>query len=63
MTIEQKGIPRGIFEFRKHYSGYLKGLHGASHVRQKLVEILEYDEIVSTLKKYEEYLEKRTKDA
>jgi len=59
MTIELKGIPRGIFEFRKHYSGYLKGLYGASHVRQKLVEIMEYDEIITTLKKYEEYLESR----
>ena len=59
MTIELKGMPRGMFEFRKHYSGYLKGLHGASHARQQLVEIMEYDQIIDTLDRYENYLAER----
>ncbi len=62
LTLEVKGKPRGIFEFRKHYSGYLKGLHSASHIRQMLVQLMEYDEIIDTLDKYDAYLTEKNKD-
>lgn len=56
LTIELKGIPRGLYEFRKHYTGYLKGFHSASNVRQKLVQLLDYDQIIKTLDEYSDQL-------
>ena len=36
LNLEIKG-EHGLIEFRKHYSGYLKGMYNASEYRQKLV--------------------------
>ena len=52
LNLKFKGAPRGLLEFRKHYTGYLKGLYGASRIRQKLVLLTEYDEIIDTLDRY-----------
>jgi len=49
-----KGDKRGIYEFRKNYTGYLKGLYNSHSVRPKLVTVESYDEIVDTLMKYKE---------
>lgn len=49
LAIEHKTYPRGLYEFRKHYSGYLKGYRNASHVRQKLVLLMDYEEIKQVL--------------
>ncbi|MFP4528765.1 MAG: tRNA dihydrouridine synthase DusB [Candidatus Kapaibacterium sp.] len=56
LTIEYKGFPRGMYEFRKHYSGYLRGLYDASAIRRKLVEMEDLAEIERTLGDYYEYL-------
>jgi tRNA-dihydrouridine synthase B len=56
LLIELKGFPRGLYEFRKHYSGYLKGLRNASVVRQRLVLMESVDEIKSSLYEYAERL-------
>jgi tRNA-dihydrouridine synthase B len=55
--IEFKGIHRGLIEFRKNYSGYLKGLPDSHPIRQKLVQTQSYDEIVEILYNYKEYLQ------
>ncbi len=34
-----RGVPRGVFAFRKHYPGYLRELAGGSRVRQDLMRI------------------------
>lgn len=52
LSIKFKGFPRGLYEFRKFYSGFLKGLYGASTIRQKLVVANTYEEISSILKAY-----------
>ena len=52
LTIEYKGFPRGLHEFRKHYSGYLKGMHNCSTVRQQLVIIESYEEVELKLREY-----------
>lgn len=62
LNIISKGFPRGLYEFRKHYSGYLKGYFGASQVRQQLVVTETYDEIADALYKYKDYLEEREKN-
>jgi tRNA-dihydrouridine synthase B len=54
LNIELKGYPRGLFEFRKHYSGYLKGIRNASALRQRLVLMDSFDEIQSTLYEFAE---------
>lgn len=54
--IEFKGLRRGIIEFRKNYSGYLKGLRDSHQVRQKLVVAETFDEIADILKNYRDNL-------
>jgi tRNA-dihydrouridine synthase B len=44
-SIEVKGIPRGIFEMRRHFSNYFKGLPDFRDIRMKLVTSLDTDEI------------------
>ena len=54
-NVEYKGR-QGVFEFRKHYSGYLRGMFGASNIRQQLVLVEEVDEIRRLLEEYYNYL-------
>jgi len=56
LNYDYKG-DHGIIEFRKHYSGYLKGFYEASPIRQKLMKCKQYDEVESILKEYIRYLE------
>ncbi len=57
--IEYKEEERwAVIPFRKYYTGYLKGLYGASKVRQKLMEFKEYQPIEDLLLKYKEELKK-----
>lgn len=56
LTIEYKGFPRGLHEFRKHYSGYLKGMHNCSTIRQQLVVMESYEEVEMRLNEYMEEL-------
>lgn len=48
-SLEVKGIPRGIFEMRRHFSNYFKGLPDFREIRMKLVTSLDIDEIRKTL--------------
>jgi nifR3 family TIM-barrel protein len=58
-SVEYKGIPRGIFEMRRHFSNYFKGLPGFKEIRLKLVTSVQVDEILGLLdliaRKYEGY--------
>ncbi|MCX6154031.1 MAG: tRNA dihydrouridine synthase DusB [Candidatus Kapabacteria bacterium] len=56
LNIEYKGFKRGFTEFRKHYSGYIKGFRNAAHVRQKLVVMESVEEVRDTLLNYMEEL-------
>ncbi len=59
LNIKYKGDKRGLIEFRKHYSGYLKGLHSSSEIRQKLLQLEEFDIIKETLNEYYNFLVER----
>ncbi len=59
LSISYKGKLKGILEFRKHYTGYLKGLYDSSNVRQKLVLMESYTEIEKTLNEFHDFLMKR----
>ncbi len=54
--IEVKGERRAVIPFRKFYSGYLKGMYGASKIRQQLMNYIEYAPIEDTLLNYLAYL-------
>jgi tRNA-dihydrouridine synthase len=48
-SLEVKGNPRGIFEMRRHFSNYFKGLPDFREIRMKLVTSLDPAEINSLL--------------
>lgn len=54
-TIEYNG-QHGLVEFRKHYSGYLKGFYDASSVRRKIMSCTKFDEVRDLLEEYYDYL-------
>jgi tRNA-dihydrouridine synthase B len=41
LSVQWKGERKGVVEFRKHYSGYLKGLPNSSKVRQDLMQYVD----------------------
>ena len=55
LNLEIKG-KHGLIEFRKHYSGYLKGMYNSSEYRQKLVRTENIDEIKNILNDYYNFL-------
>ncbi len=58
--IEVKDLERqAVIPFRKYYSGYLKGLYGASKVRQSLMVPVEYEPIEEILLNYKADLSKQ----
>jgi tRNA-dihydrouridine synthase B len=58
-SIEVKGIPRGIFEMRRHFSNYFKNLPDFREIRMRLVTSLDTEEIEHLLDKiritYQQY--------
>jgi len=57
--ISIKDEPRfAIIPFRKYYSGYLKGLHNSSRIRQELMKLTEFDEVEKLLLNYLDELNK-----
>ena len=48
-SIESKGIPRGIYEMRRHLIHYFKGLPDFKEIKAKLVTTLDIDEIIKLL--------------
>lgn len=45
LAIDIKGERRGVIEFRKHYSGYLKGFFNSSKLRSELMQFHTFEEI------------------
>ncbi|MCH7516892.1 MAG: tRNA dihydrouridine synthase DusB [Bacteroidetes bacterium] len=56
LSINVKGEMRAVLEHRKFYSGYLKGLYGASRVRSDLMQYTNYTGVEESLLKYLESL-------
>lgn len=59
LSVEFKGPQRGFIEFRKHYGGYLKGLHNSVEMRRKLMEAENYEIALELICAYKESLLKR----
>ncbi len=54
MVVEERGEPRGVVEFRKHYSGYLRGLRHVSKLRAELMEFKSLEPVLARLQRYVE---------
>jgi tRNA-dihydrouridine synthase B len=63
LSVECKGERKGVIEFRKHYTGYLKGLFGASKVRQEMMMYVEVEPAVHRLTQYRDELISRRMEA
>jgi len=48
-SVESKGEPRGIYEMRRHFIHYFKGLPDFKELKMKLVTTPDTNEIISTL--------------
>jgi len=51
-SVEYKGEPRGVYEMRKHFSGYLKGLPNISKFRLELMQYESLDKILDRLDQF-----------
>ena len=49
LAVHYKGERRGVLEFRKHYTGYLRNYPGISQIRMKLMQLTEAREIFDYL--------------
>jgi len=58
LAIGVKGERRAVIEHRKFYSGYLKGMHHASKVRNELMQYIELNPVKEVLFRYLEELKK-----
>ena len=58
LAINVKGERRAVIEHRKFYSGYLKGMHHASKIRNELMQYLDYIPVKDTLLRYLDELKK-----
>lgn len=56
-SIEWKGVKTGIFEMRRHYANYFKGLPDFKEYRMRLVSLENVDDIYSVLSEVEEKFE------
>lgn len=52
-SIEWKGEKTGIFEMRRHYANYFKGIPNFKEYRMKLVNLQQVDEILEVLEEIE----------
>ncbi len=52
LAIKVKGERRAVIEHRKFYTGYLKGLHNVSRIRQALMQVCEYNQVEDILENY-----------
>ncbi len=55
--LEYREGKRAIIPFRKYYSGYLKGLYGASKIKQQIMQLEEYSLIEELLINYQDQLQ------
>lgn len=56
MNLENKG-KRGLFEMRKQLAWYVKGMKNATHVKNEINRIEDYEELRALLKSYKNSLE------
>ncbi|MBM4169035.1 MAG: tRNA dihydrouridine synthase DusB [Ignavibacteria bacterium] len=56
LAVQHKGERKGIIEFRKHYSGYLKGIPNSASLRSELMQYTLHTPIVEKIQRFHERL-------
>jgi tRNA-dihydrouridine synthase B len=56
LSADIKGERKGVVEFRKHYTGYLKGLFQAAKIRQEMMQFTELSPALDHLSHYRQNL-------
>lgn len=56
LSVQHKGERKGVLEFRKHYSGYLRNHPDVSKLRSALMQYQEFQPIVELIRQYVETL-------
>jgi len=54
LCVRERGEQRAVIEFRKHYSGYLRGLRNAAKLRSELMQHTTLDSVLTRLHVFEE---------
>lgn len=55
LSVQHKGQWEGIVSFRKHYSGYLRGLPHVAKLRAELMTLMNIEEIIGRLRLFAEH--------
>ncbi len=58
-SVEWKGDRTGIFEMRRHYTAYFKGITHFKPFRTRLVEAMTHEEVLNILTDVQEYYDKQ----
>lgn len=48
-----RGVPRGIYSFRRHYAGYFHNFKNAAHFRRQLMTLTNIDEIIACIQNFQ----------
>lgn len=54
LSVQYKGERKGVLEFRKYYSGYLKGMPGVSKLRAAIMQHTELEPVLELIERYQE---------
>lgn len=52
INLETRGTPSGIYNFRKYYAGYFKGVPNAGTLRKELMTVEDFDGIKACLQRF-----------
>jgi tRNA-dihydrouridine synthase B len=60
LSVQHKGERRGVMEFRKYYSGYLRGFPDVAKFRAELMKFNEIEAILEKLEKYSSLISEKS---
>jgi tRNA-dihydrouridine synthase B len=60
LSVQYKGEKYGVLEFRKYYSGYLKGLPNIARLRAELMQLTELMPVVERIDRYRDEMAEHT---
>lgn len=55
--VAYRGIPRGVYSFRRYYGGYLKGVQNIAHLHRDLMEYTSVEQVIDRLYRFVESYE------
>lgn len=52
LSVQYKGERGGVLTFRKHYAGYIKGLHNITSLRNEIMQMTQLEAVVNRLREF-----------